>query len=223
MTSVHTETIGLKAADGHRFDALRAAPRDPPLGAVVIVQEIFGVNHHIQAVAHQYADAGFLAIAPALFDRIERRADVPYSDVARGRALKDKLLPAQALLDLKATIDAVADAGQVGLVGYCWGATMAYLAACHLSLAASVCYYGAGIAGQLDRTPKCPVTFHFGERDASIPPADIEKIKKAYPLGHYYHYPADHGFNCTERASYDAPSATLALQRSLEFLHRHVG
>ncbi len=223
MSSVQTETIGLKAADGHRFDTFRATPAGTPRGAVVVVQEIFGVNAHIQAVARQYAEEGFLALAPALYDRVQRRADIPYADVPAGRALRDALKVEQTLLDLKATIDVAGSAGRVGIVGYCWGGTMAYVAACHLPLAAGICYYGGGMTKFLDRTPKCPVMFHFGERDTIIPPSDVDQIRKAYPLGHYHVYAADHGFNCTERPSFDPPSATLALQRTLEFLHRHVG
>jgi len=219
-----TEThIELKAADGHRLAACRVAPAGKPRGGVVIVQEIFGLNRHIRAVAAEYATAGYLAVAPALFDRVERGADVPYADVARGRALRDAVKTEQTLLDLKAAIDAAAAAGKVAMVGYCWGGTLTYVAACHLSLAAGVAYYGGGLPKVLDRTPKCPVMFHFGERDQHIPLSDVEQVKKAYPLGHYYLYPAGHGFNCTERASFDAPSAKLALERSLDFLHRHVG
>ena len=219
-----TETsIELKAADGHRLAACRVAPAGKARGGVVIVQEIFGLNHHIRAVATEYAKAGYLAVAPALFDRVERGADVPYAHVARGRALRDQIKTEQTLLDLKAAIDAAAPAGKVGMVGYCWGGTLAYIACCHLALAAGVAYYGGGLTKVLDRTPKCPVMFHFGERDAHIPLSDVEQVKKAYPLGHYYLYPAEHGFNCTERASFDAPSAKLALERTLDFLHRHVG
>jgi carboxymethylenebutenolidase len=218
-----TETVELKAIDGHRLDACRASPSARPRGGLVVVQEIFGVNRHITAVATEFAAAGYLVIAPALFDRVARKADVPYDDVAAGRALKDELKPEQTLLDLKAAIDAAAVAGKVGMVGYCWGGTMTYVAACHLPLAAGVVYYGGGLPKVLDRTPKCPVMFHFGERDAHIPPADVEQVKRAYPLGHYYLYPADHGFNCTERPAYDAASARLALERSLDFVHRHVG
>ena len=221
--TTNTETVELKAIDGHRFEACRVSPKAKPRGGIVVVQEIFGVNRHITAVAGQYAEAGYLAIAPALFDRVARKADLPYSDVEAGRKLAQALKTEQTLLDLKAAIDAAAGAGKVGMVGYCWGGTMTYVAACHLPLAAGVSYYGGGLPRFLDRTPKCPVMFHFGEQDAHIPPADIEKVKKAYPLGHYYLYPAGHGFNCTERASYDAPSAALALERSLDFLHRHVG
>ena len=223
MTQIRTDSIELVAADGHRLDAHRAIPAGTPRVAVVVVQEIFGVNRHIQAVCRTYADAGFVAIAPALFDRLQRHADIPYTDVPAGRALKDASKTGPVLLDLKAAIDAVADAGRVGIVGYCWGGTMAYVAACHLPLSAAVCYYGAQIALHIDRTPKCPTMFHFGELDSMIPAEDIERIRKAYPLGKYHVYPADHGFNCTERPVYHAPSAALALERSVEFLQRHVG
>lgn len=223
MSDLHREMIELKAADGHRLDAYRATPAGKPRGAIVVAQEIFGVNRHIQAVADQFAEAGYLAIAPALFDRLQKHADIPYDDIPAGRALKDASRLEQVLLDLKAAIDVAAPAGKVGIVGYCWGGTVAYVAACHLPFAASVCYYGAQIARHIDRTPRCPTMFHFGERDSMIPPEDVERIRKAYPLGHYHVYPADHGFNCTERSVYHAPSAALALERSLQFLQRHVG
>jgi len=221
--TTQTDTVELKAADGHRLSACRVTPAGKPRGGIVVVQEIFGVNRHIRAVAGQYAAAGYLAIAPALFDRVERGADVPYGDVAAGFALRERLKTEQTLLDLKSAIDAAAAAGKVGMVGYCWGGTMTYVATCHLALAAGVVYYGGGLPKVLERTPKCPVMFHFGERDAHIPAADVERVKKAYPLGHYYLYPADHGFNCTERPAYEPASAKLALERSLDFLHRHVG
>ena len=223
MPELKSETVRLKAADGHVLDAVRVHPAGKPRGGVVIVQEIFGITPHVAAVAHQYALAGFLAIAPALFDRAEKGALIPYTDSAAGLAVVEKLKPEQTLLDLKAAIDSVAGAGKVGMVGFCWGGTLTFLAACHLPIAAGVAYYGGGIAKLLERSPKAPVMFHFGENDTHIPVKDVEKIKKAYPMGHYYLYPAGHGFNCTDRASFDAPSAALALQRSLDFLHRHVG
>ncbi len=216
-------TVPLKAADGHAFDAYRAAPKGKARGGIVVVQEIFGLTSHIEAVVRQYAEAGYVALAPALFDRVERKVVLPYTEGARGRAIVEQLKREQTLLDLKASIDALAGHGKVGLVGYCWGGALAWLAACHLPLSAVIAYYGGGLPKLLDRTPKCPVMFHFGEQDTHIPAADIEKVKKAYPLGHYYLYPAGHGFNCTDRASYDAPSAKLALERSLDFFHRHVG
>ncbi|HUO78659.1 MAG TPA: dienelactone hydrolase family protein [Steroidobacteraceae bacterium] len=221
--SARTETVELKAVDGHRLAAWRVTPAGRPRGGIVIVQEIFGVNAHIRAVTEQYAAAGYLAIAPALFDRAERGADVPYAEPAAGRAIRERLKTEQTLLDLKAAIDAVAAAGKVGMVGYCWGGTMTYVAACHLALAAGVVYYGGGLPRVLDRTPKCPVMFHFAEHDQHVPATDVEQVKKAYPMGHYYLYPADHGFNCTDRAAHEPASAKLALDRSLDFLHRHVG
>jgi len=221
--TTRSDIVELKAIDGHRLSACRVQPAGKPRGGVVIVQEIFGVNRHIRAVADQYAAAGYLAIAPALFDRVERGADVPYTDMAAGLALVKQLKTEQTLLDLKAAIDAVAGAGKVGMVGYCWGGRMTYVASCHLALAAGIVYYGGGLPQVLDRTPKCPVMFHFAEQDKHITAADVEKVKQAYPLGHYYLYPADHGFNCTDRPAHEPVSAKLALERSLDFLHRHVG
>lgn len=227
MSHHATENVQLKAADGHVLDAVLVKPDGKPRGGVVVIQEIFGVTSHIRDVAHQYAAQGYLAIAPAMFDRVQKNVDIPYADVPAGVALMQKAKPELALLDMKAAIDAVSSAGKVGIVGYCWGGRMVYLASCHLpgvtSLTAGVSYYGGGLPSLLDRTPKCPVMFHFGEKDAHIPMADVEQVKKAYPLGLYYTYPADHGFNCTDRPMYDAPSATLALDRSVEFLRRHVG
>jgi carboxymethylenebutenolidase len=223
MTQPKSESVQLKAADGHVLDACRVMPGAKPRGGIVVVQEIFGVTRHIEGVARQYAAAGYLAIAPALFDRVRRRADIPYTDAAAGVALMHRLQRAHTLLDLKAAIDAVAATGKVGMVGYCWGGTVAYVAACHLPVAAGVVYYGGGLTQVLERTPKCPVMFHFGDRDAHIPLSDVDKIKQTYPLGHYYLYPAEHGFNCSDRACYDATCAQLAFERSLDFFHRHVG
>lgn len=223
MTQPSPETVRLKAADGHAFDAFLAKPAGKARGGIVVVQEIFGVNSHFESVTQSYAKAGYLAIAPALFDRVEPKLTIPYTDSAAGLATVQKIRPELTLLDLKAAIDAVASAGKVGMVGFCWGGTLVFAAACHLKLAAGVAYYGGGIVKLLERTPKCPVMFHFGEKDTHIPLADVEKIKKAFPVGHYYVYPAGHGFNCSERASFDGPSATLALERSLDFFHRHVG
>jgi carboxymethylenebutenolidase len=223
MPEPTADTVQLKAADGHLFDAYRATPAGRPLGGIVVVQEIFGVTAHMQAVTRTFAAAGFVAIAPALFDRVQRKADIPYADIAAGREIVQKLRGEQTLMDLKAAISALAPFGKVGMVGYCWGGTTTYIAACHLPLAAAVSYYGGRLPAVLDHTPRCPVMFHFGERDEHIPPGDVEKVKKAYPMGHYYLYPAGHGFNCTERASYEPKSAALALERSLDFFHRHVG
>ena len=215
--------IELVAADGHRLAAYLAEPASQPRGGIVVIREIFGVTRHIRAVADQYAAAGFLVAAPALFDRVERNVDVPYTDMAKGFSYVQKLTNDQVMLDVQAAIDRVRSAGKVGVVGYCWGGTMAYLAASKTKIDAAVAYYGGGINRHTADKPRVPVMFHFGEKDQHIPPSAVAEIKAAYPEGIYHLYPAEHGFNCTDRASFEAASAKLALQRSLEFLHRHVG
>ena len=218
-----SKSIELSAVDGHRLSAYVGEPPAKPRGGVVVIQEIFGVTGHIRAVADQYAAAGFLAIAPALFDRVERDVDVPYADVARGRgylqAMKDDLV----MLDVAAAVDHVAAAGKVGVVGYCWGGTIAYLAAARLPIAAAVSYYGGGTTRYLSEKPRCPVMYHYGDRDTHIPMSAVNEVKAADPAGIFHVYHAEHGFNCTDRASFEPASAKLALERSLEFFHRHIG
>jgi carboxymethylenebutenolidase len=218
-------TLQLLAADGNKLSAYVARPEGTPRGAVVVVQEIFGVNSHIRRVAEQYAAAGYLAIAPALFDRVQKGVELGYDadGMQRGRALVAKVSVDAAVIDVDAAIDAVAHAGRVGLVGYCWGGRVAYLAGCRVNVAAGIVYYGGGIPPLLGDTPRCPMMFHFGEQDAHIPPADVEAIRKAFPAGTYHLYAAGHGFNCSERSSFDAASARLAFERSIEFFHRHLG
>ncbi|HUX74342.1 MAG TPA: dienelactone hydrolase family protein [Steroidobacteraceae bacterium] len=217
------KTIELTAADGHRLSAYLAEPAGKPRGGLVVVQEIFGVTRHIRAVADQYAAAGFLAIAPAVFDRVQRDVDVPYTDMAKGFGYMQAMNNALVMLDLRAAIDRVAVAGKVGVVGYCWGGTIAYLAAARLPLAAAVSYYGGSTTQYLAEKPRCPIMYHFGEKDAHIPPSAVEQIKAADPQGVFHLYPADHGFNCTDRGSFEPASAQLALRRSLDFLHKYVG
>ncbi|MDE2304673.1 MAG: dienelactone hydrolase family protein [Gammaproteobacteria bacterium] len=215
--------IEITASDGHRLSAYLQEPKGKPRGGIVVIQEIFGVTRHIRAVADQYAAAGFLAIAPALFDRIERGVDVPYTDVQKGFGYMQKTQNELVMLDLRAAVERVASAGKVAVVGFCWGGTMAYLAAARLPVAAAVSYYGGGNAQHLGERPHCPVMFHYGELDAHIPMAQVEQVKAANPAGIFHLYKADHGFNCTDRSSYEPASAELALSRSLEFLHEHVG
>jgi carboxymethylenebutenolidase len=217
------QNIELTAGDDHRLVAYLSNPGGTPRGGIVVIQEIFGVTRHIRAVADQYAAAGFSAIAPALFDRVERGVDVPYTDVAKGVAYMQKMKSETVMLDVQAALNRLTAAGKLGIVGYCWGGTMAYLAAARLKIAAAVAYYGGGIDKCIAEKPRCPIMFHFGEKDAHIPLATVEKIKTAVPEGIFHAYSADHGFNCTDRASYDAPSAKLAFERSVEFFHRHVG
>jgi carboxymethylenebutenolidase len=215
--------VELTATDGHRLSAYLAEPKDAPRGGIVVIQEIFGVTRHIRAVADQYAAAGFLAVAPALFDRVERNVDVPYTDMAKGFGYMQALNNDQVMLDVQAGIARVRAAGKVAVVGFCWGGTVAYLAAARLNVDAAVAYYGGGINRHTAEKPRVPVMFHFGEKDTHIPQSAVAEIKAAYPQGIYHLYPADHGFNCTDRASFEPASAKLALERSLEFLHRYIG
>jgi carboxymethylenebutenolidase len=215
--------IQLTAADGHVLSAYLAGPAGNPRGGIVVIQEIFGVTRHIRDVAEQYAAAGYLAIAPALFDRVEREVDVPYGDVQKGFGYAQATNPEKVMLDIQAAADHVRTAGKVGVVGYCWGGQMAFLAAARVRIDAAVAYYGGGISQQLANIPRVPVMFHFGDKDAHIPLTAVDEIKKAYPQGIYHLYPAMHGFNCTDRASFDAPSAQLAFERSVEFFRQNIG
>lgn len=216
------QTLMISASDGHALSAYLAEPKGKALGGVVIVQEIFGLTRHIRAVADQYAAAGYATIAPALFDRIEPNIDVPYTDMQKGFGYMQKLKNDEVMLDLRAGIDRLAPFGKVGSVGYCWGGTMSYLASTRLPLAAAVIYYGGGVNRYLGDKPRCPVLFHFGERDAHIPASVVSEVRTALPDAPVHVYAADHGFNCTDRASFEPASAKLALERTLAFLHQHL-
>lgn len=214
----------LMARDGREFRAWLAAPKGPPKGAIVVLQEIFGVNSHIRAVTDSFAAEGYVAIAPSLFDRVRMGIEIGYSEneVQEGRGYMMQLKQDETLKDISAAIAIVKHAGRVGVIGYCWGGRLAYLAACDLPIACSVAYYGGGITQMLDKKPKVPVMYHFGERDKHITLDDVAKIQAAHPEGTYYVYPADHGFNCDQRGSYDAESAALARKRTLAFFSRHL-
>ena len=217
--------IELTAADGRTISAWRAEPKDRPRGGLVVVQEIFGVNSHIRSVCDGYAADGYLAVAPALFDRSRPRVELGYApdDIERGRELKAKATLEHALADVAAARDAAAAAGKVGIVGYCWGGAMSFLAAARLDITAAVSYYGGSIPRFIDEKLRVPVMLHFGEKDAHIPMSTVEKIRQAHPQQTYHLYPAEHGFNCTDRASHDPPSAKLAFERSIEFFRKTLG
>ncbi len=221
------KTIELTAADGHKLSAYRAEPAGKPKGALIVVMEIFGVNSHIKKVADEYAADGYLAIAPAMFDRVQRGLDIGYTpqDIEVGRGIMQKMKLDDAVKDVAAALENVKAAGKVGIVGYCWGGTAAFKAACDVSgLACAIAYYGGGIPGLIAGKPKCPVMFHWGETDASIPLDKAKEVAAAHKDQVHHFYPgAGHGFNCDQRGSYNAESAKLARQRTLEFLARHVG
>ena len=219
------ETVKLTANDKHSFDAYVARPDDQPKAGLVIVQEIFGVNQHIRRMADGFAKDGYLAIAPALFDRVERGIEFGYDkdDVAAGRAIRAKISWDQAMSDVSAALGFLAGAGKAGVIGYCWGGSVAWLAACRLNPAAAVCYYGGNIHECRNEQPSCPVMFHFGEEDAGIPLDQVKEIGKAHPKQELFTYPgAGHGFNCEMRGSYHADSAAIARERTLAFLGRTI-
>ncbi|HEX6243940.1 MAG TPA: dienelactone hydrolase family protein [Polyangiales bacterium] len=223
--STRNETIRLRSADGKELSAYRALPARQPKAGIVVIQEIFGVNPHIRRVADGYAEQGYEVLAPALFDRIEPGVEFAYDGdgIAKGRGLIQRLGWDAPLADIGAAAAALASNGKVGVVGYCWGGTLAFLSAARVDgIAAAVGYYGTAISKQLDATPKVPTLLHFGEKDASVPPADIETIRRRQPELSIEVYPADHGFNCDARGSYHAPSAALALERTLAFFARHL-
>jgi carboxymethylenebutenolidase len=218
--------INLTAADGYLLSAYRADPAGTPRGGLVVAQEIFGVNSHIRSVCDGYAADGYRVIAPALFDRYEKGVDIGYApaDIERGRELKAKAATDAALSDVAAARDALAGSGKIGIVGYCWGGFIAWMSACRLSgFACAVPYYGGGLLEAGGERPRCPVLAHFGERDGMIPVEGVKKFAAAHPEVQVHIYAADHGFNCDQRGSFDAPSAKLARERTVQFLRQHVG
>lgn len=219
--------IELAAADGHRLSAWRTGPEQASR-ALVVVQEIFGVNPHIRRVCERFAAQGYAVIAPALFDRAQPGVELGYApeDVQQGIALRGRIDAAATLLDVEAAAAAILPAGgKVGIIGYCWGGTVAWHGATRSqAFAAAVGYYGGGIAAARDEAPNCPVQLHFGEADHGIPLDDVAAIRAAQPGIEVFTYPgAGHGFSCDERGSFSPPDATLAEQRALGFLARHLG
>jgi carboxymethylenebutenolidase len=215
-----TKTIELKTSDGHTLGAYVAEPTGKARGLVVVIQEIFGVNSHIRSVADGYAAAGYLAVAPAMFDRVQPGFESGYTqpEVAAGVEIMKKLDWDKALLDVKAVLDWGKSSGKAGIVGYCWGGVVAWLAATRLSgLSAASSYYGGSLPSFVNEKPACPVMFHFGELDQSITVDKAREVAAAHPEAQTFYYPAGHGFNCDQRGSYDEKSSKLALQRTLDF------
>ena len=216
--------IELEASDGHHLSAYERHP-DGATASVVIVQEIFGVNSHIRSVVDRYADAGYHAIAPATFDRVERGVELDYDGpgVERGKELAMGIGMEKAMLDVAAAVAHGATTGLVGIVGYCFGGSVAWLAAAQLPVAAAVGYYGGAVLGALDSTPKVPTMLHFGELDAGIPLDGVAKIQPAHPdVAVHVYEGADHGFNCDVRASFHAGAAEVARERTMTFLAEHL-
>jgi carboxymethylenebutenolidase len=215
----------LKAGDGHEFDAYVAEPSGTPKAALIVIQEIFGVNSHIRSVTDGYARDGYWAIAPALFDRAERNIQLGYDAEGRKRGMQaaSQIGVETALKDVQATLAyATEKFAKVGVLGFCWGGTLAWLAATRFKPAAAVAYYGGQIAKFANKKPACPVMLHFGEKDAHIPPTEINTVREAHPEVQIFVYDAGHGFNCDQRESYEPNSASLARQRTLEFFAKNL-
>jgi carboxymethylenebutenolidase len=206
------------------IDAYVAEPTGTPKGGVVVIQEIFGVNAHIRDVADRYAQAGYTAIAPALFDHIEKNVELEYNEagMTKGIDLVGKLGFDLPIEDIKAAAAHIAKAGKVGTVGYCWGGSLAYLSAIRLGLP-GVSYYGGRNVLFVDQQAKAPLMFHYGEHDAHISAEDRAKVIAANPTAPVFVYDADHGFNCDHRGSYNAAAAALAQERTLAFFKEHLG
>lgn len=221
-----SEYVTLTAADGHQLDAYVARPNGEPLAALVVVQEIFGVNQHIRSVADGYAKDGFLAVAPALFDRIEKGVELGYegADMQRAMSLMPKLDAEKSLADVAAAVAfAEEETGNpIAVIGYCYGGTIAWLAAARLHVAAAVGYYGGRISNYAGENLSAPVMLHFGMEDAHIPASDVDKIQAAHPDVEIYWYAAGHGFSCDARGSYNKEAAQTARERSLKFLKKHL-
>ena len=217
-------TITLTSADGFAFSAYTAGSPDAKAG-IVVIQEIFGVNHHIRDMADRYAAAGYAVCAPALFDRVEHGIELGYTadDIAKGRDYRMKLDDRNTMADVEAAA-AHLGARKLGIVGYCFGGTVAWWGATRTTkFAASSCWYGGGIAGTKEERPNCPVQMHFGEKDASIPMTDVDAIRAAQPKAETYVYMgAQHGFGCNERGSFSEPDYILAQARTIVFFNTHL-
>jgi carboxymethylenebutenolidase len=222
-----SENVTLQAADGHNLDAYVARPAVTPIAGLVVIQEIFGVNRHIRSIADGYANDGFLAVAPALFDRVEKNVELTYegADAQKGMALMQKLNIATALADVDAALSyARHETGKnAGVIGYCFGGLLAWLSATRLHPDVAVGYYAGRIGNFAAETPAAPVQLHFGKLDTHIPAEQVEKVRVAHPGVEIHWYDgAGHGFNCDMRASYNADASAQARVRALAFLKKHL-
>ena len=212
------------AKDGHIVDLYVAKPKSEAVATVIVLQEIFGITDHIKDVCKQYAAHGYLAIAPALFDRIKKNIVLDYSSFAEGRDYKMQLQDEQVLLDIAAAAATAENDLKVAVIGFCFGGALSYLASTRLNLNCAISYYGGGIAEKyINQNPLCPIMYHFGALDPIIPSTDVAAIQSNHPEGVFHIYDnAGHGFNCSDRRDYHSESAKIAFARSLEFLKMHI-
>jgi carboxymethylenebutenolidase len=218
--------IKLSASDGFVLDAYVAEPSGTPKGGLVVVQEIFGVNQHIRSVTDRFAAEGYLAVAPAIFDRAQPKAELAYDKAGfeQGYALLQRIPIDDTAKDVDAALEyAMKETGKpAGVVGFCYGGTLAWLSATRFSPAAAVGYYGGHIVQLIGEKPKAPVMLHFGKKDDHIPESDVAKIQAAHPEVQVYLYDAGHAFNRDGNAAYDEKSAKEAMARTLAFFAQYV-
>ncbi|MGD9537607.1 MAG: dienelactone hydrolase family protein [Alphaproteobacteria bacterium] len=221
------EWIKLKARDGHGFDAYKATPSGKPRGGLVVIQEIFGVNDNIRGYCDRFAAAGYVALAPALFDRDKPGIELGYTaeTVAEGRDIRARVGWDGPIMDVEASLAALKkDVAKVGVTGYCWGGSLAWVAACRFKPACAVGYYGGQIIQFVDETPDCPVILHFGALDKNIPLSDVETIRAKHPdVPIHVYQEAGHGFDCEARGDFHPASSQLARERSSAFFKQHLG
>jgi len=212
------------AKDGHIVDLYVAKPKSQAVATVIVLQEIFGITDHIQAICQQYATHGYLAVAPALFDRIQKNIVLDYSSIKEGRDYKMQLQDEQVLLDIAAAAATAENDLKVAVIGFCFGGALSYLASTRLNLNCAISYYGGGIAEKyINQNPLCPIMYHFGALDPIIPSTDVAAIQSNHPEGVFHVYDnAGHGFNCSDRKDYHEESAKIASTRSLDFLKLHL-
>ena len=217
------QDINIPTSGTRCIGAYMARASGKPKGGVVVIQEIYGLTAHMRSMVDRFAELGYTAIAPAFFDHLETGVELPYDRAGtnKGKRLVTELGLERALEDVASAAEAIASAGKIGTVGYCWGGTVALLAALRLGLP-SVSYYGARNLPFLHEVPKAPVMFHFGEKDPHIAPEMVQKHREALPQMDVYTYPADHAFNRDGSTPYHEASAKLALQRTLAFFEKHL-
>ena len=219
------QAIELFAADGHTCGAYRAEPTGDTKGGIIVIQEIFGVNLHVRDVCERLGDNGYVAIAPALFDRIRPGIELGYTeeDLTEGFGYMQEVGNETPMKDIQAAADALKGAGKVATIGFCWGGQLAWLASKNVGVDCSVSYYGVAVHETLEPAPNCPVLLHFANDDVFVPPEAADKVREAYPDMLIYNYPANHGFNCDRRDDYNEACAVEAMERTLAFFGEHLG
>ena len=214
------ETVALKAADGGEITGFRARPASGARGALIVLQEIFGLTDQMKSVVRFYAGKGYDTIFPCFYDRVERGLMVPFDEIERARATAAGLDQDKVIADIGAAAEAVNHPNGVSVIGFCWGGGVIVRAAADLSLKGAIAFYGTRLETFLEHKAKCPLLFHFGEADHYSPPEVIEQVRKTFPNAETYIYNAGHAFANDARPSYDPQAAELAIERTLAFLER---